>query len=124
MRVTKVDAPGVEVASATYSAAVLAEGAKTLFISGQGPRDLDADPETQIRQTFEQIGSILESVGATFKNVAMIRGYFLDMPRDMGVFRKVRAEFLSDPYPASTCVGVTALAIRNLQVEIEAIAVL
>ncbi len=36
----------------------------------------------------------------------------------------VRLEFLKEPYPASTCVGVTALAIPGLQIEIEATAVL
>ena len=124
MKIERVAPSGVEAASASYSPAILAEGGKTLFISGQGPRDLEADPETQIRQTFEQIGSILAAAGASFGNVAMIRGYFLNMPRDMATFRKVRTEFLGEPFPASTCVGVTSLAIDNLQVEIEAIAVL
>jgi enamine deaminase RidA (YjgF/YER057c/UK114 family) len=80
--------------------------------------------ETQIRQTFEQIATILASVGGSFRNVVMIRGYFLDLARDMPVFRKVREEFLVPPYPASTIVGVTELAIEKLQVEIEAIAIL
>ena len=53
----------------------------------------------------------------------MLRGYFLHLSRDMPVYRKVRKEFLVEPYPASTTMGVTELAVEGLQVEIEAIAI-
>ena len=57
-------------------------------------------------------------------NITMIRVYFLNMARDLAAFRKVRQEFLVEPYPAATAVGVTELAVPGLQVEIEAVAVL
>ena len=114
----------VPAAASGYSPAILAEGSQLLFVSGQGPRDLDADPETQIRQTFEQIRTILEQAGGSMKNVVMVRVYFLNMARDLAAFRKVRQEFLVEPYPAATAVGVTELAVPGLQVEIEAVAVL
>ena len=103
---------------------MLAEGEKLLVISGQIPQDGTADMETQIRQIFERIGKTLETAGATFRNVVMIRGYFINMTRDLETFRRVRTEFLSEPYPASTLVGVTQLAVENLQVEVEAVAIL
>ena len=37
--------------------------------------------------------------------------------------RKVRKEFLKKPYPASTSLGVTELAVPGLEVEIEAVAI-
>ena len=114
----------VPTAAAFYSPAVLAEGSRLLFISGQGPRDLGADMETQIRETFQQISLILEETQASMKNVVMIRAYFLNMARDLPAFRKVRQEFLIEPYPAATAVGVSELAVENLQVEIEAVAIL
>jgi len=79
---------------------------------------------TQIRQTFEQIKAILADAGGTIQNVVMLRSYFLNMARDLPAFREVRQEFLVEPYPAATVVGVTELAVPGLQVEIEAIAVL
>jgi enamine deaminase RidA (YjgF/YER057c/UK114 family) len=53
----------------------------------------------------------------------MIRAYFVHLARDLPVLRKVRQDYLSEPYPASTAVGVTELAVPGLEIEIEAIAV-
>jgi enamine deaminase RidA (YjgF/YER057c/UK114 family) len=94
-----------------------------IFVSGQGPADLTADMETQMRQTFQRIGRVLAEAGASFENVVLVRSYFVNIQRDLPVYRKIRREFLVKPYPASTAVGITALAIDNLAIEIEAIAV-
>lgn len=115
------DAPAPELA---FSAGIIAEGRKLLFISGRGPRDRKADMETQIRQTFESIGRVLDSAGATMKDIVILRAYFVNLARDLSAYRKVRKEFLSKPYPASTSIGVSALAAPDLQVEIEAVAVI
>jgi enamine deaminase RidA (YjgF/YER057c/UK114 family) len=114
------DAPSADVG---YSPGIEAEGRKMIFVSGQGPRDLDADMETQMRQTFQRIGEVLKEAGATMDDIVIIRSYFVNMSRDLPAFRKVRKEFLSKPYPASTAVGTTELAIPGLQIEIEAVAV-
>jgi enamine deaminase RidA (YjgF/YER057c/UK114 family) len=110
-------------AAAGYSPGIRAEGRQLVFVSGQGPKDLKADMEQQIRQTFEHLGAVLRAGGASFKNVVMLRAYFVHLGRDLSVYRKVRKEYLVEPYPASTAVGVTELAIPGLQVEIEAVAV-
>ena len=115
------EAPSADVG---YSPGILAEGQKFIFVSGQGPRDLKADMETQMRQTFERIGEVLKEAGALMENVVIIRSYFVNMKRDLPVFRKVRKEFLVKPYPASTAIGTTELAIPGLEIEIEAVAVL
>jgi enamine deaminase RidA (YjgF/YER057c/UK114 family) len=124
MRIAAIEPPDVPPSAQGYSPAILAEGRKILFVSGQCGDDLNADLETQFRQTFEKIRRILEAAGGSFKNVVMMRYYLVNMERDLPILRKVRLDFLSKPYPASTAVGVTALAIQNLQFEIEAIAVL
>jgi enamine deaminase RidA (YjgF/YER057c/UK114 family) len=107
-----------------YSPGILATGSRVIFVSGQGPADYKADLETQIRQTFDRIGMILKAAGGTFKNVAMIRAYFLHLNRNLALYRKVRLDYLSEPFPASTAIGVPELAIEGLEVEIEAIAIL
>ena len=123
MKISAVSVSDVPPADATYSTAILAEADKLLIISGQVPRDMQAGPETQIRQVLEAIEKILAQAGGSFKNVVMLRSYFVDMGRDLPIFRKVRREFLAEPFPASTAVGVTELALANQQVEIEAVAV-
>ncbi|MBI4625642.1 MAG: hypothetical protein HY736_20780 [Verrucomicrobia bacterium] len=121
---TGLSPDGVPVADVGYTPGILADGKRLIFVSGQGPRDFNADMETQMRQTFENIGRILESAGASMKNIVMLRFYFVHLSRDLPIYRKIRKEYLSKPYPASTGVGVTELAAPGLQIEIEAVAVL
>jgi enamine deaminase RidA (YjgF/YER057c/UK114 family) len=115
---------GAPAADSSYSPAILADAGRMLFISGQGPEDVHADMETQIRQTFDRIGILLKEAGATWSNVVIIRSYWVHLLRDLPVFRKVRREYLLEPYPASTAVGTTELAIPGLELEIEAVAIL
>jgi len=124
MKIEAIHPATVATAATFYSPALRAEGSRLLFLSGQGPRDLDADLETQLRQTFEQIQTLVTAAGGTLANVTMLRAYFLNLARDLETFRKVRQEFLVAPYPASTAVGVTELAVPGLEFEIEAVAVL
>ena len=116
--------PDEVVAVSSYTPAVLVEGGRALYISGQVPADPTADMETQIREVFKRIGRTLEAAGGTFENLVMVRAYFVNMARDLATFRRVRTEFLQEPYPASTLVGVTSLAVANVEIEVEAVAAL
>jgi enamine deaminase RidA (YjgF/YER057c/UK114 family) len=113
---------GAPAAAQGYSPGIAAEGRRVVFVSGQGPADLNAGKEAQIRQTFDRIGLVLKAGGATFRDVVMIRAYFTQLTRDLPIYRRVRRDYLVEPFPASTAVGVTELAIPGLEVEIEAIA--
>ena len=115
---------GLPPADSGYSQGVIAQAGALVCVSGQIPDDLSAPMETQIRQSLEKIGKVLESAGASFENVVFLRGYFVHLLRDLPIYRKVRKDYLVEPYPASTCVGVTQLAVPGLEIEIEAIAVL
>jgi 2-iminobutanoate/2-iminopropanoate deaminase len=121
---TALHPDGAPSADSGYSPAIIAQGQRLLFISGQGPKDYDADMETQIRQTFDRIGLLLKEAGGSFANVVIIRSYWVHMLRDLPAFRKVRKEYLVQPYPASTAVGTPELAIPGLELEIEAVAIL
>ena len=116
--------PDAPAAAKGYSPGILAEGRRVVFVSGQGPADLKADKETQMRQTFDRIEAVLKAAGASFKDVVMMRAYFVHLARDLPIYRKVRTDYLREPYPASTAVGVTELAAPGLEIEIEAVAVL
>lgn len=115
---------GAPSADVGYSPAILAEGKQLLFISGQGPEDIHVDMETQIRQTFDRIGLLLKAAEAGFENVVIVRSYWVHMLRDLPLFRKVRRDYLVEPYPASTAVGTPELAIPGLELEIEVVAVI
>ncbi len=124
-RALKVLAPaGLPPADLGYSQGFLADARKLVVLAGNGPDDLAADMETQMHQTFRRIERVLREAGATFDHVIFIRSYFVHLARDLPVFRKVRRQYLSRPYPASTVVGVTALAVPGLDIEVEVMAVL
>ena len=113
---------GAPAVDSGYSPAILTQGGRLLFISGQGPEDLDADMETQVRQTFDRIGILLKAAGAGFEHVVIVRSYWVYLLRDLPIFRKVRKDYLVKPYPASTAVGTPELAIPGLELEIEVVA--
>src|SRR3990172_13357309 len=112
-----------------YAHVVSAEGAKKfLFISGQVARDEmgniigAGDLEGQTRQVYKNLSAILSAMGASFADVVK-QNIYTTRPDEMPTIRKVRDQFMPRDPPASTAVGVTALAQKDLLVEIEMIAV-
>ena len=112
-----------------YSHAVRA--GNLLFISGQvGFREerrlVEGGIEAQTRQSLDNIGRLLEAGGASWAEVAKVNIYLTDI-RHIDRVRAVRGAFyerVGIPPPATTTVGVTALAAEGALIEIEAIAVL
>jgi 2-iminobutanoate/2-iminopropanoate deaminase len=106
-----------------YSHAVVANG--FVFISGQGP----VNPETgaapdafadQVRQTFENVQTILEAAGSSLDDVVKVNAYVTDLTR-FAAFNEVYKEFFQDDPPARTTVGAALLGIL---VEVDCIAAL
>ncbi|MEQ8712296.1 MAG: RidA family protein [Cyclobacteriaceae bacterium] len=96
---------------------------KRLHISGQiGPGNT---LEEQMRGALAAIKELLTSEGATYSDLVKINSYIVDyQPEDLDVFRGVRESiFGSEITPASTLVGVSALALPEWLIEIDAEAV-
>ena len=82
-----------------------------------------ADPGGTALPSPEVVAS--SQLGAEFKDVVKINNYLVDIPANIGTFREVRDRYLNMAAPpASTAVGVPALARPGALFEIEAIAVL
>jgi 2-iminobutanoate/2-iminopropanoate deaminase len=107
-------------------------GLAILLISGTASIDEHGnsvhmgDFRAQTRRTFLNITGLLETEGATWKDIVRTTCYFRDIERDYAAFNEERTAFYSaqvlDPLPAST--GVQAILCRpELLIEIEAIAV-
>jgi enamine deaminase RidA (YjgF/YER057c/UK114 family) len=114
---------------ATHDAWHFAEAARVgamIWVSGQ--RGFDAqdnisdDPAVQARVAFQNLERTLVDAGAGIDDVVSLTTYHLDMA-DVDGFRAVKDEFIRQPYPAWTVVGVTALAAPEMRVEIAAVAV-
>jgi 2-iminobutanoate/2-iminopropanoate deaminase len=103
-------------------------GGKLVFCAGAVALDAEGnvvgegDIVAQTRQTLENLKLSLEAAGATFDDVVKINSYVTDF----GLFPQiapVRAEYLREPYPASTTIEVPALIYPELMIEIEAVAI-
>jgi enamine deaminase RidA (YjgF/YER057c/UK114 family) len=83
------------------------------------------DFRAQTRRTFENITKLLESEGATWRDIVRTTCYLRDIERDYAAFNEERTAFFAEqslePLPAST--GIQAILCRpELLIEIEAIA--
>lgn len=97
----------------------------TASIDEQGRSIHIGDFRAQCRRTFLNITQLLESEGATWKDIVRTTCYLRDIDRDYEAFNEERTAFYKeqglDPLPAST--GIQAKLCRpELLVEIEAIA--
>lgn len=99
-----------------------------LLVSGQAAIDEhgtivgEGDFDAQAEQTFRNLARVLEAGGSSLADVVKVTIFLTDM----GNFPKIvelRGTWFTPPYPADTIVEVTALALPELQIEIEAIAV-
>ncbi len=97
----------------------------TASIDEQGKTVHVGDLRAQTRRTFENITRLLESEGATWKDIVRTTCYLRDIERDYQAFNEERSAFYGEqglnPLPAST--GIQAILCRpDLLIEIEAIA--
>jgi len=83
-----------------------------------------ADSATQARQTFVNISLTLSAAGISWSDVVEITSYRVGLRAQTDDLLKAASEFLEDPYPAWTDVGVTELFEPDAVVEISCIAVL
>jgi 2-iminobutanoate/2-iminopropanoate deaminase len=100
-----------------------------VYISGQVGIDSlgnvvgSDDVRAQTRQTIRNIETCLEAVGGRISDIVKLTVFLTNM-EDRAAVAEVRQESFRAPYPASTLVEVSRLALPELRVEIEAIAIL
>jgi len=83
------------------------------------------DFKAQAVQAFENLKAALDAAGAGFEHLVKINNYLVDIGRNMAAFREVRDRYLVEAAPpASTTIGVPALARPGGLFEIEAVAAL
>jgi reactive intermediate/imine deaminase len=118
-----ISTPEAPQAIGTYSQGVRVEN--TLYVSGQVPLDpatgqlVAGDVEAQIRRVFENLKAIARAANVTLDDAVRVTIYLTDF----GAFptvNKVMAEYLREPYPTRTTIGVAALP-RGALVEIDCI---
>src|ERR1700751_413151 len=114
-----------------FSQIVIATGKKLVFISGQTAWDerkniVGGDSVLeQARQAFRNLEKAMKAARGTLKDVVALRIYVVDYQAECGTAVGIALrEFFSGNPPTSTLIGVSALAVPEFLIEIEATAVL
>lgn len=111
-----------------YSQAVLVEGGKFLFVSGQIPIDpatgeiVGKTIEEQAERAIRNMLAIVEEAGGSVENIVKVTAFLSDI-NDYPKFNEVYEKFFSKSKPARAVVEVANLP-KGVKVEIECIAVL
>lgn len=98
-----------------------------LFLSGHAALDEAGavvgvgDFTAQAEQTFRNLQRTLEAAGSSLARVIKVTIYLTDM-RHFPEIVELRGRWFRPPWPADTIVEVRALALPELMIEIEAIA--
>jgi 2-iminobutanoate/2-iminopropanoate deaminase len=112
-----------------YSYAIKKTGTP-VFISGQVALDGkgklvgENDVAAQVEQVFANLRSVVEACGGTLDDVVKITIYVTDASYRPAVAAARQRHFKEGQYPASTYLVVAGLAVPQLLVEIEAVAMI
>jgi enamine deaminase RidA (YjgF/YER057c/UK114 family) len=115
----------------TYSHIAVGRGSRIVFISGQVGFDSDGnlvgegDVVAQAEQAYRNLATAVEAAGGSIRDILKQTIYVVGhRPELLEPLMGARAAVFGDHKPASTYVGVQALARPGLLVEVEAVAVL
>jgi 2-iminobutanoate/2-iminopropanoate deaminase len=99
-----------------------------LYISGQASLDQQGnivgvgDFDAQAAQAFENLERVLQAGGSSLDKVVKVNIYMTDISQFPKIV-ELRQKYFTAPYPADTIVEVSSLALPELMIEIEAIAI-
>ncbi len=112
-----------------YTHVVSVEAGRTIYISGQVGQNIKGevskDFAAQVTQAFENLKIALTAAGATPADIVKLNYYVVGLNTERLItLREVRNRYI-DPKnpPASTLIGVVALAREEFLIEVEAVAV-
>lgn len=114
-----------------YTHVVVARPGTIVYLSGQVANDktgkvVSNDFRAQAEQVFANLKTALSAAGATFDDVVKLNYYVRDYSQDKRTaIREARDKYVNKEHPpASTLIGVAALASEDYLLEVEAVAVL
>ena len=86
-------------------------------VTGEVPEAM----EDQIRQALDNVIAILTKGGVPRQNVASVTVYLTDI-RDFSTMNLIYAEYFEEPFPARSCVQVSALP-KGVRIMISAVGI-
>jgi enamine deaminase RidA (YjgF/YER057c/UK114 family) len=75
--------------------------------------------EDEFRNAWQSLGETLAAAGVGYEDIVDSTLYIVELQKNAATMAKVKDEFIKEPYPASTWIGVTELVIPNARAEIK-----
>ena len=91
-----------------------------VFVSGVVGSGESAEDE--FRNAWQSLGRTLAAASVGYEDIVDTTLYIVDLQKNTRAMAKVKDEFIKEPYPASTWIGVTELVIPGARAEIKVIA--
>ncbi len=88
-----------------------------IFFSGVIGRGESA--EAEFRNAWQSLGKTLAAAGVGYEDILDSTLYIVDLQKHAATMAKVKDEFIREPYPASTWIGVSELVIPGTRAEIK-----
>ncbi|MDO8693668.1 MAG: Rid family detoxifying hydrolase [Sheuella sp.] len=111
-----------------YSQAVIASSGQTVYLSGQiglvpaTGEMISEEFEDQVRQSLANMKSVIEAAGGSLEQIVKLTLFLTDLGK-FSIANGLMAEFLPEPFPARSTIGVASLP-KGAQFEVEAIVVI
>ena len=88
-----------------------------IFCSGVVGRGESAEQE--FRNAWQSLGETLAEAGVGYEDIIDTTIYMVDLQKNAAAMAKAKDEFIKEPYPASTWIGITELVIPGARAEIK-----
>jgi 2-iminobutanoate/2-iminopropanoate deaminase len=96
----------------------------TLYLSGISAIDpqgnvIGADIETQTVQTYTNIGQVLRAGGSSLDQILQMTSFVVDLGRNGAGYVAARKKILTQPTYTSATIGISALMVPGLLLEVQ-----
>ena len=78
--------------------------------------------EDEFRNAWASLSDTLAEAGVGYEDIIDTTIYMVDLQKNAAAMSKVKDEFIKEPYPASTWIGIAELVIPGARAEIKVIA--
>ena len=99
-----------------------------LFVSGViGTGDdgkVPSDAAEEFSNAFAGLSATLEASGTSIDGIVEMTSFHVDMDNTLGAFIKAKDAAITEPYPAWTAIGCTALAFPGARAEVKVTALI
>ncbi len=97
-----------------------------VFLSGvtaaRPNEPVPTDPEAQFHKAFDKLATYLSEAGLGFEHIVELTSFHVDLRKHIDVFSAVKDQYIGEPYPAWSAIGVTEFIPVNALVEMRVVA--